>query len=120
MVWTERSSLAVELWRYGEDELWKRVLTVSDRTMNRIGERAEYHLIHGSTTGAGDSMLIAKALALGAVEVLEGQPRPLRRTRRRPQSDFPGLPRARSWISARWFDRHATRARKTVKAARRA
>jgi hypothetical protein len=119
MVWTERSSLAVDLWRYGEDELWKRVLTLADRTMKQIGERAEHHLVHGPTTRAGDSMLISKALALAAVEVLEGNARPLKRDRRRPESEFPGLPRVRGWIAARWFERHATRARKIVEAARR-
>src|ERR671936_681795 len=90
MVWTERSSLAVDLWRYGEDELWKRVLTLPDRTMKQIGERADYHLTRGPTTRAGDSMLISKALALAAIEVLEGHSRPLKRTRRRPTSQFPG------------------------------
>jgi hypothetical protein len=119
MVWTERSSLAVDLWRYGEDELWKRVLTLRDRTMKQIGERADYHLTHGPTTRAGDSMLISKALALAAVEVLEGHFRPMKCTRRRATSDFPGLPRVRSWIAAHWLDRHATRARKTVHGARR-
>lgn len=119
MVWTERSSLALDLWRYGEDELWKRSLTLPDRTMEQIGERADYHLTHGPTTRAGDSMLIAKALALAAVEVLEGHSRPLKRTRRRSDSDFPGLPRVRGWIAAHWFDRHAARARKIVDAGRR-
>jgi hypothetical protein len=120
MVWTERSSLAVELWRYGEDELWKRVLTLPDRTMKQIGDRADYHLTHGPTTRAsGESMLIARALSLAAVEVLEGQSRPLKRTRRRPKSEFPGLPRVRSWIATHWLDRDATRARKVVQAARR-
>jgi hypothetical protein len=119
MVWTERSSLAVELWRYGEDELWKRVLTLPDRTMQQIGERADHHLTRGPTTRAGDSMLIAKALALAAVEVLEGHSRPLKRARRRPRSEFPGLPRFRSWIARHWLDRQATRARKIVEATRR-
>jgi hypothetical protein len=118
MVWTERSSLAVDLWRYGEDELWKRVLTLPDRTMKQIGERADYHLTRGPTTRAGDSMLISKALALAAIEVLEGHSRPLKRTRRRPTSQFPGLPRVRSWIATHWLDRHAIRARKIVQTAR--
>lgn len=119
MVWAERSSLAVDLWRYGEDELWKRVLTLPDRTMNEIGERADHHLMYGPANRAGESMLIAKALALAAVEILEDESRPLKRTRRRPKSEFPGLPRVRSWIATYWLDRHATRARKVVQADRR-
>ena len=111
--------MAIDLWRYGEDDLWKRVLTLPDRTMKQIGERADQHLIYGPTTRAGDSMLISKALALAAVEVLEGKPRPLKRVRRRPESERPGLPRVRGWLAARWFDRYATRARKIVEAARR-
>ena len=120
VVWTERSSLAIDLWRYGEDDLWKRVLTLPDKSMKRIGERADQRLVYGPTTRTGDSMLISKALALAAVEVLEGNPRPLKRERRRPESEFPGLPRVRSWLAANWFDRYATRARKIVETARRA
>jgi hypothetical protein len=63
-------------------------------------------------------MLIAKAPAHAPVEVLEGQSRPLKRTRRRSDSGFPGLPRVLSWIAEHWFDRHAARARKIVDAGR--
>ena len=114
VVWTERTSLAEELWRYGEDDLWQRVLTASDQTMEAIGLRAMDHLLHGQALPSGGSMLISKALALAAVEVFEGDERPLRRDRRRPQRDFPGLPPARSFIARRWLDRQATRARKVV------
>ena len=114
VVWTERTSLAEDLWRYGEDDLWQRVLTASDQTMEAIGLRAMDHLLHGQALPSGGSMLISKALALAAVEVLEGDERPLRRDRRRPQRDLPGLPTARSFIARRWFDRQATRARKVV------
>jgi hypothetical protein len=85
--------------------------------MEAIGERAAQHLYYGEARPSGDSMLIAKALALAAVEVLEGAERPLRRERRRPERDFPGHPRIRAFIARRWLDRHATRARKVVAAA---
>jgi hypothetical protein len=117
VVWTERTSLAEELWRYGEDELSKRVLLLPTRTMEAIGERADWHLAHGEARPSGDSMLIDKALALAAVEVLEGAERPLTRAKRRPQQDFPGHPRARAFIARHWLDRHATHARKVVAAA---
>jgi hypothetical protein len=107
VVWTERTSLAEDLWRYGEDDLWKRVLTASDQTMEAIGRRAMDHLLHGQALPSGGSMLISKALALAAVEVLEGVERPLRRSRRRPRRDFPGQPPVRSFIARRWFDRRS-------------
>jgi hypothetical protein len=117
VIWTERTSLAEDLWRYGEDELWTRVLTASDRTMERIGERAMWHAVNGPHAKDGSSMLLPKALALAAIEVLEEAPRPLRRERRRPARDFPGVPRVRGFVARRIFDRAATRARKLVAAA---
>jgi hypothetical protein len=117
MVQTERTSLAKELWRYGEDDLWKPVLIAPRRTMEAIGERAAWHLYHGEARPSGESMLIAKALSLAAVEVLEGAARPLKREKRRPERDFPGHPPVRAFIARRWLDRHATRARKVVAAA---
>jgi hypothetical protein len=119
MVRTERTSLAKDLWRYGEDDLWKRVLIVPKRTMDAIGERATWYLYHGEARPSGESMLIAKALSRAAVEVLEGAARPLKREKRRPERDFPGHPRMRAFIARRWFDRHATHARKIVAAAQR-
>ena len=107
MIWTERTALAEELWRYGEDDLWKKPLTASKPTMDAIGEKAMNNPAEGST-------LIAKALALAAVEVFEGGPRPLARERRRPGSEFPGLPPVRAAYARHVLDRHATRARKLV------
>jgi hypothetical protein len=75
-------------------------------------------LLAGNTV-SGESMLIAKALSLAAVEVLEGAARPLKREKRRRERDFPGHPRMRAFIARRWFDRHATHARKIVAAAQR-
>jgi hypothetical protein len=43
----ERTSLAKELWRYGEDDVWTRVLVAPKRTMEAIGERAAQHLYDG-------------------------------------------------------------------------
>jgi hypothetical protein len=59
-------------------------------------------------------MLLDRAFALAAVEILEGRARPLHRERRRSEKDFPGFPRVRGLLARRWFDRDATRARRRV------
>ena len=114
VAWIERTHLARELWRYGEDDLWRQVLTVSSPTMDAIGDRAEWHILHGTPTADGGSMLLDRAFALAAVEVIEGAARPLHRARRRTEKDFPGFPPIRGFLARRWFDRDATRARKRV------
>jgi len=110
VIWTERASLAEDLWRYGEDDLWTRPLTASKETMDEIGEKA-------ARLPADESTLISKALALAAIEVFEGRPRSLARERRRPQSEFPGCPRIRGAIARYVLDRHAIRARRMVRRA---
>jgi hypothetical protein len=114
VAWIERSHLARELWRCGEDDLWRRVLTASAPTMDAIGERADWYVFHGEETANGASMLVDKAFALAAVGAIEGAARPLRRERRRPEGDFPGFPPLRGLLARRWFDRDATRAWKRV------
>jgi hypothetical protein len=114
VAWIERRHLALELWRCGEDDLWQRVLTASSPTMDAIGERTDGYVFHGEPNGNGGSMLLDRAFALAAVEVIEGAPRPLRRELRRPEKDFPGFPPIRGLVARRWFDRDATRARKRV------
>ena len=114
VAWIERRHLALELWRYGEYELWLRVITAPSATMDAIGGRAVWHLFHGTPRADGGSMLLDKAFALAAVEVIEGAARPLRRERRHPEKDFPGLPRVRGFVARNWLDRDATRARKRV------
>ena len=72
MIWTERTSLAYQLWAYGEDKLWKQVLTCRQQTMDKIGELADSHLFDGPNASTGESALIDRALASAAVEVFEG------------------------------------------------
>lgn len=80
---TSRELLQADLRTYGEEELASRVPYLDDAAMRRIGEVALPHACTG--------MLIAKALALAAVEVLEGASRPLKRGRRRLKGIYPGL-----------------------------
>jgi hypothetical protein len=86
-LFTTREDLAVDLWSYGEDALWKRPLTASTGRMRRISERALDHLLNGPKKAYGDSMYISKAVALAAVEVFEGEARQLARERRRPAKE---------------------------------
>jgi hypothetical protein len=102
-VFTPRADLAEDLWRYGEDELWTKALTASNRKMKRISELSLDHLLEGPTSASGDSMPIARALALAAVEVFEGEARPLKRNRRRPEQDVPEMPSLRLRVAG-WLD----------------
>ena len=75
MIWTKRIDLADDLWRFGEDSLAKRVADENDVTAEQlvlIGKAASrYSLDERYATPAGRGMMISKALAHGAVEVLE-------------------------------------------------
>jgi hypothetical protein len=80
---TDRWTLAEELWAFGEDDLYQRVLALSDRQMVKVFQRA------ARLYWDGDARSAAVALAMAAVTVLEGRPRPLARRRRRPKRDAP-------------------------------
>jgi hypothetical protein len=94
----DRPTLAEDLWSYGEDDLAFLALELDDGELARVGVIAGRLLLseeHAFASGA--SMLLAKACALAAVEVVEGHPRPLRRTRRRSvptSADEAGLTRS--------------------------
>lgn len=60
---------------YGEDDVAAKIPGLSESDLTRIGEIAFDHSLTG--------MLLAKAIALAAVEVVEGHPRELKRKRRR-------------------------------------
>jgi hypothetical protein len=77
--------LAWNLWCYGEDELAERVPKLTQEQLRRIGHiGGGFAMRSDKPSGAG--MLLAKALALAAVKVIEGRERPLARSRRRPGS----------------------------------
>ena len=75
----ERTSLAEDLWAYGEDELAIKALDLSPLEVARVGVLAGRLYTDPSEPG----MMLAKACALAAIEVLEGEHRPLKRKRRR-------------------------------------
>ena len=80
----ERRAIAADLWAYGEDGLAERAASLTDEQLDRIGELAWDWALQ--TSGA---RLIAKAVALAAVEVLTGEPCPLPHQRRRPFAKNP-------------------------------
>jgi hypothetical protein len=88
VIWTKRIDLADDLWRFGEEALAEQVADegkVTAAQLERIGEAASrYSLDERYASPSGKGMMISKALAHGAVEVLEGQERSLARSRRRP------------------------------------
>ncbi|MCA9623171.1 MAG: hypothetical protein KC731_29330 [Myxococcales bacterium] len=71
---TPRKKLVEDLKTYGEDQVATKIRGLSKRDYERLSEIAFTHALTG--------MLVAKALALAAVEVVEGAPRDLARKRR--------------------------------------
>jgi hypothetical protein len=76
-------SLATELWRYGEDDLWPRALLLSASEMVDIGERAAELL------GTNGIALGSRPVLLAGIEYLEGDVRPASRNRSRPIREMP-------------------------------
>lgn len=77
-----RSSIANDLWDYGEEAASQAVFRLSIDDYERVLDRA-YELYSDIPDGATRGMMLSKACALAAVEVLESGPRPLARKRRR-------------------------------------
>ena len=74
VVETPPEVLIADLQSYGEDEVAAQVHSLSKGQIERLGQIAFTHACTG--------MLLAKALSLAAVEVVEGAPRELKRKRR--------------------------------------
>jgi len=79
---TPRKSLIADLKTYGEDAVAKKIRGLSKREYDRLADIAFHHSLTG--------MLLSKALALAAVEVVEGAPRELKRKRRAFSNAKPG------------------------------
>ena len=77
-----RSHVERQLRAYGEDAVAAKLSSISDEDCARIGKRAFDYACMPTTKKSGGGMLLDKALALAAVEVIEGAPRELRRRRR--------------------------------------
>ena len=81
LIETDRWTLAEELWSFGEDSLYPVALRLSDEDMVRLWLLAGDLLLKERARSSGE------ATALAAVEVIEGNQRPLARKRRRPQAN---------------------------------
>jgi hypothetical protein len=77
LISTSRQVVKLDLLSYGEDELAARVRNLTDDELLKIGERA-FQLTFAAAKGK-----LYLAVALAAVEVMEGTPRSLRLTRRK-------------------------------------
>ncbi len=78
---SSRSHIERDLRAYGEDAVAARISSISDEDFARIGERAFAYACMPTAKKSG-GMLLARALALAAIEIIEGAPRELHRKRR--------------------------------------
>lgn len=89
-VWSRPDLLAIDLRSYGEDDAAERVLHSSVDELQRIYDRADHYLYGDKyAKSSGGSPLIAWALAMAAIEVMEGAGRPLRWKRRKLKGIYP-------------------------------
>ena len=79
----DRWSLAEELWSFGEDDLYRVPLDMTDEDLIRLWQVAGETYLDGSARSGGE------AAALALVRLVEGRVRPLARTRRRPKAQWP-------------------------------
>jgi hypothetical protein len=77
-----KEEVAYNLMTYGEDTLLPALAAATPDQLTQIQRRAGYYAF-GTASKSGYGMMFARALALAAVEVLEGSPRELRRQRRK-------------------------------------
>jgi hypothetical protein len=78
---TTREHLANILPEHGEEDLAKRVLTITDAELARIGELGGYYAWSEEAFELGLGMGGTRALCLATIDVLEGNMRELRQTR---------------------------------------
>ena len=80
IIQASRQCITYHLRTYGEDDLVPQLLSCSTEQLATIQRRAGDYAFSGPLGKSG--MMYAKALALAAVEILEGTPRDLKRKRR--------------------------------------
>jgi hypothetical protein len=88
---TSREALTLALRSHGEDDCAGLVATLTDEQFRTIGERAGWYVLNApSGRPGGGTIVLDTALALAAVEVVEGAGRELRWKRRRLKGIYPG------------------------------
>jgi hypothetical protein len=86
---TSALSIARELWRYGEPDLAHRAMALTPDQVLDLGVRMMELYESGDAERLWPDGPKDKAFILGAIEHLEGAPRPARRRIRRPESQLP-------------------------------
>ena len=87
----ERELTAIDLRTYGEDEVAARIPALADAELQRIHDRADHYVYSDEyARPSGASPYLSWAIAMAAVEVIEGQARPLRWKRRKLKGIYPG------------------------------
>jgi hypothetical protein len=90
-VFQEPALIAIDLRTYGEEDVADRITALSDEQLQRIYARTDHYLYSEKyAMPSGASPLIAWAVAMAAVEVIEGTERPLRWKRRKLKGIYPG------------------------------
>jgi hypothetical protein len=88
-----RELLANMLPQHGEEDLAKRVLTITDAELERIGELGAYYAWSEEAFELlGGSMGGTRALSLATIDVLEGNMRDLRQTRTHQELEWGSTP----------------------------
>jgi hypothetical protein len=88
-VMTSRQGLARALWSYGEDGLWTRALDLPLERMLDVGQLAGDLYCAKTSEWLGRRVNAGLCLALAGIQTLEGEPRPPRLLRRRPDRQLP-------------------------------
>ena len=81
MIRATREHLANILPEHGEEDLARRVLTITDAELARIGELGAYYAWSEEAFELGLGMGGTRALCLATIDVLEGNLRELHQTR---------------------------------------
>lgn len=87
----EPELIAIDLRTYGEEEVARRIPTLSADDLQRVYDRADHYVYSDEyARPSGASPYLAWAIAMAAVEVIEGEARPLRWKRRKLKGIYPG------------------------------
>jgi hypothetical protein len=107
----EREQLAEMLRQHDEHALADRALTVTDDELARIGTLGGYYAFSEEAMALGGSMGATRALALAAIDVLEGTGRSLRRHHSRAEVEWgmSEVPDADERVRDQALRRHAVR-----------
>ena len=82
-------ALARELWRYGEDDLWTKALTLAPADMLEVGSRTAELLGSKGIAIWPDGPRGSRPVLLAGIEYLEGEIRPASRNRGRDTRELP-------------------------------